>query len=226
MTHIGPCHSRRKPVSICRLFWVPAFAGNDGVDVKKGSILKPAQSAIFMPRLFVALSISEIVADALSVLQYGVDGARWRPVENFHLTLAFIGDADRHGFKDAVDALSGIEEPVFEMRLKGLGFFGDKRPTSLWAGVEQNDALNHLQGKVETALRRVGFELERRKFTPHVTLAYLKNTPREMAAQYCAEHGLFSCGPFPVQAYHLYSSQLGGEASHYEIEASYSLSSS
>lgn len=179
-----------------------------------------------MSRLFVALSLSEIVADALSVLQYGVEGARWRPVENFHLTLAFIGEADRHGFGAAVDVLSTIEAPAFDMRLKGAGFFGDKRPTSLWAGVEQNDALAHLQGKVEAALRRAGFELERRKFTPHVTLAYLRNTQQDAAARYCAEHGLFSCGPFPVEAFHLYSSQLGGEASHYEIEASYSLSSS
>jgi len=179
-----------------------------------------------MPRLFVALSFSEIVSDALSVLQYGVDGARWRPVDNFHLTLAFIGETDRHGFDDAIDALSGVDAPPFEMRLKGAGLFGDKRPTSLWAGVEPNDALNHLHGKVETTLRRTGFELERRKFTPHVTLAYLKNVPPAVAARYCADHGLFSCGPFPVEAFHLYSSQLGGEVSHYEIEASYSLSSS
>ena len=51
-----------------------------------------------MNRFFVALSIPEIVADTLSTLQSGVDGAQWRPMENFHLTLAFIGEADRHGF--------------------------------------------------------------------------------------------------------------------------------
>ncbi len=179
-----------------------------------------------MPRLFVALDLPEIVADALTQIQYGVDGARWRPVENFHVTLAFIGEADRHDFASALDALSTIDAPAFEMRLKGAGFFGDKRPSSLWAGVEASNALDHLQSKVETALRRSGFELERRKFTPHVTLAYLKGATREAAAQYCAEHGLFSCGPFPVEEFHLYSSRLGGEASHYEIEASYALSSS
>ena len=177
-----------------------------------------------MPRLFVALSLPEIVADALTQLQYGVDGARWRPAENFHLTLAFIGETDRHGFNNAIEALSKVDTPAFEMTLAGLGFFGDRKPRALWAGTAPNEALHHLQTKVETALRRTGFDLERRKFTPHVTLAYLKNVPQPVAAQYCAEHGLFSCGPFPVEAFHLYSSQLGGEASHYEIEASYSLS--
>lgn len=179
-----------------------------------------------MFRLFVALSIPEIVTDALSTIQYGVEGARWRPVDNFHLTLSFIGEADRHGFAAALDALSAIEAPAFEMRLKGVGAFGDKKPHALWAGAETGPELRHLQVKVETALRRSGFALEKRKFVPHVTLAYLRGATQEAVMRYCAAHGLFSCGPFPVEDFHLYSSRLGGEASHYEIEASYSLSSS
>lgn len=179
-----------------------------------------------MQRLFVAIGVPEIVADSLSTLQYGVDGAKWRPVENLHLTLAFIGETDRHGFQDAIDALATIDAPPFELRLSGVGFFGDRKPRALWAGVEPSDALNHLQAKVEQALRQTGFALERRKFKPHVTLAYLKGVPQSIAAQYSSEHGLFTCGPFPVEEFNLYSSQLGGDASHYEIEASYSISSS
>ncbi|MEO1252591.1 MAG: RNA 2',3'-cyclic phosphodiesterase [Pseudomonadota bacterium] len=177
-----------------------------------------------MPRLFVALSLPEVVADALTFLQSGVDGARWRPVENFHLTLAFIGDADRHGFDAALHALADVEAPAFELTLAGVGMFGERKPRALWAGVKPSEALSHLQKKVENALRRADFKLERRRYVPHVTLAYLNGVPAEAAATYCAEHGLFSCGPFPVETFHLYSSQLGGEASHYEIEASYSLS--
>lgn len=179
-----------------------------------------------MHRLFVALDLPEIVADALSTLQYGVDGARWRPVENFHLTLAFIGETDRHGFEDAFDALATIKAPAFDLRLAGMSFFGGRGPNSIWVGAAPEPALLHLQAKVETALRRAGFVLESRKFTPHVTLAYLKNANVDEVAHYCAQHGLFSCGPFPVEAFHLYSAQLGGGASHYEIEASYALSSS
>ena len=179
-----------------------------------------------MPRLFVALSIPEIVADALSILQSGVEGARWRPIENFHLTLAFIGETDRHRFNSAVDALSGIEAPGFELTLSSPGYFGDRQPRALWASAKQSEALERLQAKTEQALRRSGFSLEGRKFTPHVTLAYLKNVSKVALETYCARHGLFSCGPFPVEEFHLYSSRLGGEASHYEIEASYSLSSS
>lgn len=179
-----------------------------------------------MHRLFVALEIPEIVADALSTLQYGVEGARWRPVDNFHLTLAFIGETDRHGFEDAVNALSMIDLPAFELRLSGIGYFGDTKPNALWGGVKASPELTHLQAKVETALRRSGFPLEKRKFAPHVTLAYLRGASQDSVMQFCAMHGLFSCGPFPVNEFHLYSSRLGNKASAYEIEASYSLSSS
>ena len=179
-----------------------------------------------MHRLFVAIEIPEIVADVLSTIQYGVDGARWRAADSFHLTLAFIGETDRHGLTNAIEALSEIDAPAFELRLKGVDFFGDQQPRALWAGVEASPALNHLQSKAEQALRRTGFNIEKRKFKPHVTLAYLRNVTQDTAAQFSVEHGLFSCGPFPVNEFHLYSSQLGNSASVYEIEASYALSSS
>lgn len=179
-----------------------------------------------MHRLFVGIEIPEVVTDALTMLQDGVDGARWRLPEQFHLTLVFIGDADRHGLEDAIEALGEVEAPPFELTLSGVGFFGGRRPRALWAGVAPSPELSHLQAKLETRLRRAGFELEKRKFTPHVTLAYLKDVPQSVAAQYSTEHSLFSCGPFPIDVFHLYSSHLGGERSHYEIEASYELSSS
>lgn len=179
-----------------------------------------------MQRLFVALSIPENVASNLATLQNGVEGARWRPLENFHLTLAFIGETDRHGFNDAVEALAEIEAPAFDLKLRGLGFFGDRKPRAIWVGVDDETALAHLQSKIEVALRRRGIDLENRKFTPHVTLAYLRGARRDDVGAFCALNDLFSTENFPVGEFHLFSSKLGGAASHYEIEASYSLSSS
>ncbi|NOX96156.1 MAG: RNA 2',3'-cyclic phosphodiesterase [Alphaproteobacteria bacterium] len=179
-----------------------------------------------MSRLFVALSMPNHIKDALSALQYGVDGARWRSVENFHLTLAFIGDADRHGLGAAIDALSEIEAPDFNLRLSGVGLFGSRKPRAIWVGITPSTDLMHLQRKVDGALRRKGIELETRKFIPHVTLAYLKGARRDEVANYCVMNELFSTEEFPVRQFHLYSSILGATVSHYEIEASYSLSSS
>ena len=177
-----------------------------------------------MTRLFVALSMPESVCARLAMLQNGLEGARWRPVENFHLTLAFIGETDRHGFHEAMSALANIEAPAFDLALSGIGAFGDRKPRAVWAGASPTVALLHLQAKVETALRRAGFDLENRKFTPHVTLAYLRRARKSDVDHYCAANGGFAAPAFHVDQFHLYSSQMGNDFSHYEIEASYSLS--
>jgi 2'-5' RNA ligase len=176
-----------------------------------------------MRRLFTALSLPEIAADSLSQLQSGVEGARWTPAENFHLTLQFIGETDRHGLIDAHSALQGVIAPGFEITLSGCGYFGDARPRALWVGVAACPGLMHLQSKVATALARAGFPGEKRKFSPHVTLAYLNGAAPAAAASFSASHGLYSFGPIAVREFHLYESLLGGEGSHYEILESYSL---
>jgi 2'-5' RNA ligase len=174
-----------------------------------------------MFRLFTALSLPEVAGDALSQLQSGVDGARWVASQNFHLTLQFIGEADRHGLEDVHSALRGLSAPAFDLSLSGCGFFGETKPRALWVGAAANPALVHLQNKVVTALARAGFPGEKRKFVPHVTLAYLNGAAPGAVAAFAASHGLFSFGPFPVGEFHLYQSHPGGEGSHYEILESY-----
>ncbi|MDZ7626958.1 MAG: RNA 2',3'-cyclic phosphodiesterase [Parvularculaceae bacterium] len=178
-----------------------------------------------MHRLFVAIALPAPVVEALVDLQTGVRGARWLPEENFHLTLAFIGETDRHGLQEAASALGGIAAPAFDLKLSACGYFGDRKPRALWAGAAPAPALSHLQSKVDIALRRCGFLDDKRKFTPHVTLAYLHGVPKDEAELFCADHALFAAGPFRVDAFHLFESHLGTEAAHYEIVASYSLSS-
>jgi len=176
-----------------------------------------------MYRLFVALSLPEIVVDALTQLQSGLNGARWQGEDNFHLTLQFIGEADRHGLDEIHHALAQIDAPAFELRLSGCGFFGDRRPRALWAGVAPSEPLAFLQQKIRSALSRAGFPGEKRKFAPHVTIAYLNGVTQDAAARFTAMHNLFAVGPFPVDAFHLYESHLGGEAAHYEILETYLL---
>lgn len=179
-----------------------------------------------MHRLFTALALPEVAIDAIGQLQYGLDGARWLPGENFHLTLQFIGEVDRHGLGEIHSALSDVNAPSFDFKLSGCGYFGDRKPRALWVDAPAIPALTHLQAKVATALARAGFPGERRKFRPHVTIAYLNGVMQPEVAAFCAMHGLFSCGPIHAGEFHLYESHLGRSGSHYEIVASYPLSSS
>ena len=177
-------------------------------------------------RLFVALALPEAAVDALMALQSGPRGARWVAADNFHLTLAFVGEADRRVAEDIDAGLSGVKAPAFPLTLSGCGVFGGRRPHALWAGVAPSPALERLQERVETALRRAGCIIAARRFTPHVTLAYTKGVGPEDAAAWVRAHNLFAFGPFPVEAFHLYESTRLAGGVVYDALADYPLSSS
>ncbi len=166
-----------------------------------------------MIRLFVALQIPEKMRERLVALQGGVPGARWASEEQMHLTLRFIGEVDGNVAHDIDDALSGIRAPAFTVELAGIGEFGGKT----------HEALLHLQKKIETALQRIGLPAETRKFSAHVTLARMKGAPQEKIVQFLTHHALFASGPFAVDDFVLFSSQLSHGGSIYHAERVYPL---
>ena len=85
-----------------------------------------------MPRLFTALEIPRNAAMSLSLLRGGLPGARWIDVENYHITLRFIGDIDNRTADEVVNRLDRIERPEFQINLTGIGSFGSKKPHSIW----------------------------------------------------------------------------------------------
>ena len=174
-------------------------------------------------RLFIAITIPEAVALRLSLLQSGVPGARWQRREQLHLTLRFVGEVDGRVMRDIDDMLSGIHASAFELQLKGVGEFGHDKPHALWAGIENSDALVHLQRKIERAAQQAGITPDKHKYKPHVTLAYLRGTPPGIVMDWLTDHARFGSEPFQVNGYILYSSQLGGEGSKYRAERAYRL---
>ncbi|HUH49236.1 MAG TPA: RNA 2',3'-cyclic phosphodiesterase, partial [Mycoplana sp.] len=98
-----------------------------------------------MPRLFVALEVPRNAAMSLSLLRGGLQGARWIDVENFHITLRFIGDVDGRTADEVVDKLDRIERPEFQLSLAGVGSFGSRKPHSIYAGVSPAPEMYALQ---------------------------------------------------------------------------------
>ena len=176
-----------------------------------------------MLRLFAALPIRPDIADRLVLLQTGVPGASWRPRENFHITLRFFGDIDHLLAKDLDELLGSIPGRQMKLRLKGAGWFGKREPHALWAGVDYDPALSDLAGACERAARQLGLPSDKRKFLPHVTLAYCHGTTLEVAEQFAAKHTSFETPEFWVDRFHLYSSHLGHGPSRYVPEADYPL---
>lgn len=176
-----------------------------------------------MPRLFTALEIPAAIADQLTLLQGGVPGARWIEGRAFHLTLRFIGDIEPHQAQAVHEALEQIKAHRFKLSLAGIDSFGGKRPSAIWAGVPQNPQLAALQSAHERAAVKAGLAAERRKFTPHVTLARLRKASAKDVASFTARHGLFRAGPFDVERFVLFSSTPSRGGGPYVAEHSYPL---
>lgn len=177
-----------------------------------------------MTRLFTAIEIPESVRLRLSLLQGGMPGARWTPVENLHLTLRFIGEVDHAVARDIDDVLAEIRAPGFTLALKGVGEFGRKEARTLWAGVSNGEGLQHLAAKVESALQRMGLPAETRKYSPHVTLARLRDVPMSEVHAFLAAHALFQSEPFAIREFTLFSSLQSAKGSRYRAESVYPLS--
>jgi 2'-5' RNA ligase len=172
-------------------------------------------------RLFVGLSIPNTVAQSLMLLQGGVPAARWQDREQLHLTLRFIGEVENRDIDMIDDMLAGIMAPDFTLQLHGVGQFGNKQPSSLWAGVRPSPALEHLARKVDSAIRRVGQPQDAHPFKPHVTLARMRHPDNDKVMEWLSYHALYTSAEFPVDAFQLYSSRLTPDGSIYTVEEDY-----
>ncbi len=177
-----------------------------------------------MYRLFVAIDLPEEIKKMVAALREDLPGARWVPLEQLHLTLRFIGEADEPLFQLIKNALGTIKVRPFRMALKGIGHFPPGRhPRVLWVGMEENEPLLQLQRNVELALIDTGLAPEARHFSPHMTIARLKETPGGRVLACEEKHSALRTDHFPVENFHLYSSTLTGSGAIHRREASYSL---
>lgn len=178
-----------------------------------------------MLRLFTGLALPILLRQRLALLgDGGIPGARWTERENFHLTLTFIGEVNEAEAEDIDAALETIRAPRFPLRLQGTGSFSARNdPKVLWAGVADSPALRRLKEKIDRALQRAGIAFEKRKYTPHVTLARLKNADEGKIAEFMQQHNLFTTEEFDVDEFLLFRSHQTKHGSAYEALREYPL---
>jgi 2'-5' RNA ligase len=139
------------------------------------------------------------------------------------LTLRFIGEISEDVAADIDDALSRLRARRFTLQIAGTGVFGGEKPRSLWAGVERSPELAGLRDKVEQALIRTGLAPEPRKFSPHVTLARLRDPPPDKLRDFLVAHAQFRADPLRVEGFSLIASFQTKSGSVYEDQADYPL---
>jgi RNA 2',3'-cyclic 3'-phosphodiesterase len=177
-----------------------------------------------MPRLFTGLEIPSEVAFALSLKRGGLSGARWIDTDNYHITLRFIGDIDDRMADDVCSLLGSTRRRgPLTITIDGLDSFGGRKPRAVFARTSGSAALSELQAEQEQLMRQVGLAPETRKFTPHVTLARLKNASALDVADYIAMRGHFPKLTFTAERFVLYSSRASVGGGPYVIEAAYPL---
>ena len=119
-------------------------------------------------RLFVAIELSDEMKKAMTATMHelkkrGVRG-NYVPMENLHLTLAFIGEIDDPG--RVKDALGNLSIKPFRLSFSDVGNFGDL----IWIGVKGNQGLSSAARNVREALDHAGIEYDLKKFKPHITI--------------------------------------------------------
>jgi 2'-5' RNA ligase len=80
-----------------------------------------------------------------------------------------------------------------------------------------------LQAEHERLMQRVGLEPEGRKYTPHVTLARLREASSRQVAEYLSTRALVRPLPFTVSRFVLFSSRASVGGGPYIVEAAYPL---
>jgi len=158
---------------------------------------------------------------------------KWVDPDSIHLTLKFLGSiaADRTEEITGVieEAAAGISP--FRLEVKGLGVFPNpNRVQVAWVGVSGDiEMLSQLQRRLESGLEKFGFPLEKRQFTPHLTLARMRDraTPdeRQRFGRLIVETE-FNAGIIAVEAVNLMKSQLTRQGAIYSKINSVSLQKS
>jgi len=129
-------------------------------------------------RLFVAIDFPEEIKqeffDLSTKLMRQADAGRIVALENYHLTLVFIGESERlTEIKNAISVVcrTGFCEPL-RIVFRGVGSFAGRkgRGHTWWVGVEENVELTRLANKLAEELRSLGLTIEKRTFTPHITI--------------------------------------------------------
>lgn len=163
-----------------------------------------------MSRLFVAVWPPPGVLDGVEALFRPTEGGgRWTRRDQWHVTLRFLGSAD---VDEVIRALEGV-------RLAPIEAVVGPATAILGEGVLQLPVagLDSLADAVVTATRDLGRPPEGRPFLGHLTLARMAGSPPEGVL------GQPFSASFAVDAFHLVSSSLGGNAARYETLATFPL---
>lgn len=190
-----------------------------------------------MTRTFIALEMNELIQSHLEGVIHQVAEAlprlNWVDPVGIHLTLAFLGELDAAQLKLAMQATAAAAQQgePFSYRLTRINIFGSPRqPRVVWMGIEEkSSSLVRLHSALNQELEQRDFATEKRPFSPHLTLARVKN-PLSAAERECLQDILtgkqtefISSDVYPVQSLNVMKSELRRSGVEYTCLQAYPL---
>jgi len=138
-------------------------------------------------RIFIAINFDEKTKSAIGMVRDNLRtnsfSGNFTRNENLHLTLVFLGEVDESLLPAIRHAMNSIQTQPFILRFTTIGSFNRENGDIWWLGAEDNPALKELQSKLSKLLDESGFDIEKRKYTPHLTIARkvnIKNKPNKV----------------------------------------------
>ncbi|MEU7282457.1 RNA 2',3'-cyclic phosphodiesterase [Streptomyces sp. NPDC045431] len=164
-------------------------------------------------RVFIALAppddAKEELAQALRPAYEAYPRLRWNRIEDWHITLAFLGELPR-------SAVSLLQPPLAELAarhrplhlaLRGSGHFDER---VLWSGIGGDlEGLRLLAGEVRTLVKEHGVAFADRPLNPHLTLARARRDDTSSVVQAAAGLSAFTGRTWPAERLHLVGSNYG-----------------
>lgn len=180
-------------------------------------------------RLFTGIDIPEdVVANLNRLLDLLRPAAhlKWTPPYNFHLTTKFIGAWPEERLRELIDQLSplGIRS-TFAIQVEGVGWFPNAHnPKILWTGIKAGPELAALASDTDRALGLIGIPQETKQFSPHLTLARVKDVvPLSKLREEIEQLPSTEFGTFDADRFYLYESKTGPNGSIYSKLAEFPL---
>ncbi|MFJ8622276.1 RNA 2',3'-cyclic phosphodiesterase [Kitasatospora sp. NPDC093550] len=177
-------------------------------------------------RVFVALAppddAKDELARALRPAYAGYPRLRWNRIEDWHITLAFLGELPVTAVPPLRSALAALaaSRPALRLRLRGGGHFDERL---LWSGIDGDlDGLHLLATDVRELVRSRGIAFRERPLYPHLTLARSRRDDAVSVPLAAAGLTGFAGRPWRTERLHLVGSNIGrgpGPIRYRDIEA-------
>lgn len=172
-------------------------------------------------RLFISINFTEDIQEMLCELRDELKRqcatGNYSEKENFHLTLAFLGEVSEKKIPDIRQAMQRAVSEPFLLELHNIGRFTKHGESVCWVGADGGKSLTALQKNLISELKRAGLQPDEKVFRPHITLGR-RCRPKENFDNTRLEECLPETSMYVEQISLMKSERIRGRLTYTEVE--------